>query len=143
VFKIVVALRRCVVVALRAPAEVKRVHWKRIFAVSDGSEAGSTNAQGCTFYEKHVFSRGGNVPIGLSSSDRAPLQPRRSDFVGCHLDEVQNASCYPARWGKDPASQKTASIKLYERMLRSYCSRRGATSLTEAAFTRKFLAVLL
>jgi hypothetical protein len=49
------------------------------------------------------------------------------------LGRSPNASCYPARWGKDPASQKTALMKLYEGMLRSYCSRRVATSLTRAA----------
>jgi hypothetical protein len=48
-----------------------------------------------------------------------------------------------SRWGKDPASQKTAYRKLYERTLRSYCPRSEATSLTEEAFSRKFLAVLL
>jgi hypothetical protein len=47
------------------------------------------------------------------------------------------------RWGKDPASQKIAFRKLYERLLRSYCLRSVATSLTEAVFSRKFLAVLL
>jgi hypothetical protein len=47
------------------------------------------------------------------------------------------------RWGKDPASQKTAYRKLYEGMLRSYCPTSEARSLTRAAFTRKFLAVLL
>jgi hypothetical protein len=47
------------------------------------------------------------------------------------------------QWGKDPASQKIAFRKLYERLLRSYCLRSVATSLTEAVFSRKFLAVLL
>jgi hypothetical protein len=46
---------------------------KRTFAVSDGSKARSTNAQGCTFYEKHVFLRGGDVLIATWTKSKILL----------------------------------------------------------------------
>jgi hypothetical protein len=43
----------------------------------------------------------------------------------------------------NPASQKTASRKLYEILLRRYCPTSEVRSLSEAIDSRKFLAVLL
>jgi hypothetical protein len=137
------------------PSETAKVHFQWL----SGSSYVRSNSEAATKkpIPRLLSSRNGflrlysfchSCPLCHSCESRSPflsmLLPFKEipAFAGMTTGEnrfvPQSLRRFPPAGATNPASQKTAFRKLYERMLRSYCSRRVATSLTRAASRESF-----